>query len=217
MSDIYESREPYYEFTIEVRRLMVEKYMEREPPKTVWLTDTVYCGRKKIYRIIHNVDIPFNDKALNRLWLGLVFERELEALGLATQVPVEYRGIRGRIDVLLDTGEPVEVKTTSNLYVPASEYAKTHIEQLSRYCLAVGKESGVVFYFVPGVKFVDLPAYRYTFDLEKVREVTDERIDLLMKALKLKDPSVLPATWHSNSLENWECRECPFLKFCRQL
>jgi CRISPR/Cas system-associated exonuclease Cas4 (RecB family) len=209
------SRDEYPEIAAKLKEIMVKRLTDREPPTTIWFTDTVYCGRKKIFRMLMGGQEPMTERSLNKVWLGLVFERELEALGLATQVPVKYRGMNGRIDVLLETGEPMEVKTTLNLYVPASNYAETHIEQLSRYCLAVGKETGVIFYYIPGIAIGNLPAYRYRFDLEAVKKVTDERLDLLEQAVKLQNPFILPTTWHSQTMDNWECKECLFQQICR--
>jgi len=204
------------EVTEKIRELMMKKLEEREPPTRIWLTDTVYCGRKKIFRMLNLGRQTFSEVALSRIWLGLIVEAELEKLGVASQVTVEYRGIRGKIDVLADTGEPIEIKTTTSLYTTASDYATAHIEQLSRYCLATSTGTGILIYYVPGIAVSSLPVRRYHFDLDRVREVTDIRIDLLEEAVKEKDPFLLPPTWHSDSFENWECRSCPFLALCRR-
>ena len=209
-------RENVPEIAEKVKRLMLKRVEEREPPTRLWLTDTVYCGRKKLFAMLGYGGERFTEQALNRLWLGLLIHAELEKLGIAREVSVEYMGLRGRIDCLAETGEPVEIKTASSIYVTSSKYAETHVQQLSRYCLAMGKETGILFYYVPGVKITSLPAYRYRFDLSEVEEETVERIELLKKAEKLKDPFVLPATWHSDSLDNWECKRCPYVNLCKQ-
>ena len=209
-------RENVPELAEKVKQLMLKRIEEREPPTRLWLTDTVYCGRKKLFAMLGYKRDRMSDEALNRLWLGLLIHAELENLGIAREVKVEYMGIRGKIDCLAETGEPMEIKAVGSIYVASSKYAETHVQQLSRYCLAIGRETGVLFYYVPGVKITSLPAHRYRFDLSKVEEETVERIELLKKAEKLKDPFVLPATWHSNSFDNWECRSCSYINLCKQ-
>ncbi|RLG89973.1 MAG: hypothetical protein DRO36_06870 [Candidatus Hecatellales archaeon] len=194
---------------------MEKRIDEEEPPKRIWLTDTVYCGRKKIWRMMGYRE-RFTERQLNAIWLGLIVGEALKSLGIAGEVPVEYRGIRGRIDVILETGEPMETKVVKSLYVSASEYARTHVQQLSRYCLAKESEYGVLFHYVPGLSISNLPAYRYRFDLKAVKRETDERLDLLFKAEDAMDPFILPPTWHSETMDNWECRNCPFQMLCRQ-
>ena len=209
-------RENVPELAEKVKRLMLKRIEEREPPTRLWLTDTVYCGRKKLFAMLGYKRGRMSDKALNRMWLGLLIHAELEKIGIAREVKVEYMGIRGKIDCLVETGEPVEIKAVDSIYVTSSKYAETHVQQLSRYCLATNRETGVLFYYVPGVKITSLPAYRYRFDLGKVEEETVERIELLKAAERLRDPFVLPATWHSSSFDNWECRSCSYINICKQ-
>ena len=210
------ARENVPEIADKVKRLMLGRLEEREPPTRIWLTDTVYCGRKKLFAMLGYGGERFTEQALNRLWLGLLIHAELEKLGVAREVKVEYMGLRGKIDCLVETGEPMEIKAVGSLYVASSKYAETHVQQLSRYCLAMGKETGVLFYYVPGVKITSLPAYRYRFDLKRVEEETVERILALRRAEELRDPFALPATWHSDCMDNWECRRCPYVNLCKQ-
>lgn len=206
-------REPYHQVTEKLYRIMMDKFTNREPPKNIWFTDTVFCGRKKIFRILTG-DEYLNTRDLNNIWLGIIVGDALKELGIASEVPVEYRSMHGRIDILLDTGEPLEIKTASNLYIPASEYAKVHVEQLSRYCLALGRESGVIFYYIPRLSLDKLPAYRYRFNLDEVRRETDYRLDIMERAFKTLDPFTIPPTWHSTSPDNWECKKCVFSRVC---
>jgi len=186
----------------------------REPPNRIWLTDTVYCGRKKIFRMM-GVGERFTEVQLNKIWLGLIVGKALEDIGIAKEVEVEYRGIRGKIDTLNDTGEPVEIKVVQNLFCTTGKYTEAHVEQLSRYCLAVNCNSGILFYYIPGMAITEMPSIKYTFDLEKVRAVTDERIDKLLMAQKIMEPYILPPTWHSDNFNNWECKNCTFLGACK--
>jgi len=213
---VWTARYEVPEITEKIKQILLERIEEKEPPTRLWLTDTVYCGRKKLFRMLGFGKQRFSETALNKIWLGLIVEAELEKLGIAGQVPVEYRGIRGKIDVLLDTDEPLEVKTSTSLYVTASDYARTHVEQLSRYCLAKGVSTGILVYYVPGIAITSLPVTRYHFDLDEVKRVTDERIDLLEEAVRQRDPFLLPATWHSRTMDNWECRDCVFYYLCKQ-
>ena len=213
IEQIVETREDYLEIAETVKKIMMREIEEREPPDRIWLTDTVYCGRKKIFRMMGYEEWVTED-ALNRLWLGRIVGAALEAMGIAREIEVEYRGVKGRIDCIVDTGEPVEIKTIHTLYSTVSSYAESHVEQLSRYCLAVGKPVGIIFYYVPGVKISSLPAYRYRFNLDIVKSIVDERIDLLVKAAKAQEPFILPATWHSATMKNWECRKCMFQAIC---
>ena len=208
-------REQAPEIAEAVKKMMLRRIEEREPPNRIWLSDTVYCGRKKIYAMLGYGGERMTEQALNRLWLGLMIHAELEKIGVAREVAVEYNGIRGRVDCLADTGEPIEIKTASSIWVTKSRYAETHVQQLSRYCLALGRETGILFYYVPGVKVTSLPAYRYRFNLDAVKRETDERIKLLRMAEEARDPFMLPATWHSSDLDNWECRACPYISLCR--
>jgi len=203
-----------YTIAEKLYRIFKNEVESREPPNKIWLSDTVYCGRKKIFRML-GVGERFTEEQLNKIWLGIIVGKALEEIGIAKEVEVEYRGIRGRIDALLETGEPIEVKVIGNIYVASSNYADTHIEQLSRYCLASGKVAGIVFYYIPGMAMTNMPSYRYTFDLEAVRKETDERLDMLEKAYKALDPFILPPTWHSDSMDNWECRKCTYRGACR--
>ena len=203
-----------YEVAEKLYGIFRKEVETREPPKTVWLSDTVYCGRKKIFAM-KGMAQHFTEQAMSKIWLGIVVGKALQELGIASEVEVQYRGIKGRIDVLLETNEPMEIKTATNLYTTASKYSESHVEQLSRYCLATGSETGVLFYYVPGVKMSDMPSYRYRFDLGRVREITDGRIDMLLRAASAEDPFILPATWHSENFNNWECRQCQFLTICR--
>ena len=209
-------RENVPELAEKVKRLMLEKVEERDPPTRIWLTDTVYCGRKKLFAMLGYRRERMTEQALNRLWLGLLIHAELEKLGIAREVRVEYMGIHGKIDCLAETGEPIEIKSARSIYITSSRYAESHIQQLSRYCLATGKETGILFYYVPGVKITSLPAYRYRFDLSKVEEETLQRIMILRKAEELRDPFVIPPTWHSDSFDNWECRKCGYINLCKQ-
>lgn len=202
------------EIAEKIAEIMERKINDREPPDRIWLTDTVYCGRKKIFEM-SGLKRRFSGKAVSRIWLGIIVGEALKELGIAGEVPVEYRGVRGKVDVILETGEPVEVKVATNLYVTASEYSKSHVEQLSRYCLALNKETGILLYYIAGLEVESLPVRRYRFNLDQVKRVTDERIDALSRAVEAKDPFTLPATWHSNSLSNWECRDCSYLAYCR--
>jgi CRISPR/Cas system-associated exonuclease Cas4 (RecB family) len=208
-------REQAPEIAEAVKKMMLRRVEEREPPNRIWLSDTVYCGRKKIYAMLGYGGERMTEQALNRLWLGLMIHAELEKIGVAREVAVEYNGIRGRVDCLADTGEPIEIKTASSIWVTGSRYAETHVQQLSRYCLALGRETGILFYYVPGIKVTSLPAYRYRFNMEAVKRETDERIRLLRMAEEARDPFILPATWHSNDFDNWECRACPYISLCR--
>jgi CRISPR/Cas system-associated exonuclease Cas4 (RecB family) len=208
-------REQAPEIAEAVKKMMLRRVEEREPPNRIWLSDTVYCGRKKIYAMLGYGGERMTEQALNRLWLGLMIHAELEKIGVAREVAVEYNGIRGRVDCLADTGEPIEIKTASSIWVTESRYVETHVQQLSRYCLALNRETGILFYYVPGVKVTSLPAYRYRFNLEAVKRETDERIRLLRMAEEARDPFMLPATWHSNDFDNWECRACPYISLCR--
>jgi CRISPR/Cas system-associated exonuclease Cas4 (RecB family) len=208
-------REQAPEIAEAVKRMMLRRIEEREPPNRIWLSDTVYCGRKKMYAMLGYGGDRMTEQALNRLWLGLMIHAELEKIGVAREVAVEYNGIRGRVDCLADTGEPIEIKTASSIWVTGSRYAETHVQQLSRYCLALNRETGILFYYVPGVKVTSLPAYRYRFNLEAVKRETDERIRLLRMADEARDPFILPATWHSSDFDNWECRACPYISLCR--
>lgn len=206
-------REEVLEIKDKIRNLLIEKINEREPPDRIWFTDTVYCGRKKIFQIIGNKAIRFNEAQINKIWFGLIVGAELEKIGLIREMVVEYKGIRGKIDVLYN-GEPVEIKSATKMYVALSEYAEVQVEQLSRYCLAVNKETGILIHYIPHIKISNLPVYRYYFDLDKVKKVFDERIEKLNLALEAGDPFILPATWHSQDLNNWECKECVFLPAC---
>ena len=210
------ARENVPEIANKIKQLMLRRIEEREPPSRIWLTDTVYCGRKKLFAMLGYGGERFTEQALNKLWLGLLIHAELEKLGIAREVKVEYMGIRGRIDCLAETGEPMEIKSAGSIYITSSKYAETHVQQLSRYCLAVNRETGILFYYVPGVKITSMPAYRYRFDLKRVEEETLQRILILRKAEELKDPFIVPATWHSNSFDNWECRKCGYINLCRQ-
>jgi len=210
----YRSRVEVPEIAEKIKQIFQQKIDEREPPNRVWLTDTVYCGRKKIFAML-GFKQRFTEENLSKIWLGTIIHEALKDMGIASEVPVEYMGVRGRIDVLLATGEPMEVKVAGSMYVPASQYAESHVEQLSRYCLARGVETGVLFYYIPNTAITSLPAYRYRFDLKQIEEVTRERIELLKRAAEEKNPFMLPATWHSDTMDNWECRSCVFQQYCR--
>jgi len=211
---IWNRREDVPEIHEKIKKILMEKINEREPPNSIWLTDTVFCGRKKIFSILFPKMNRFNERQINRIWLGLIVGAELEKMGIINEVVVEYKGIRGRIDCILDTGEPVEIKVAGNLYTTVSDYAEIQVQQLSRYCLAKNIEHGILFYYVPSVKISNLPAYRYYFDLDKIKDETDYRIEKLNLAFKSKDPFILPATWHSNNFNNWECKECVYRIKC---
>lgn len=207
-------REKTPEIAEKLKETFQKKIDEKEPPDKIWLTDTVYCGRKKIYAMM-GWRQRFTEQTLSKLWLGIIVHQALKDMGIAGEVPVEYMNIKGKMDVLLETGEPLEIKVTSSTYVPASEYAETHIEQLSRYCLALKKQHGIILYYIPGINISSLPAYRCEFNLSEVANVTAERINLLEKAAEARDPFILPTTWHSNNMDNWECRKCTFQAACR--
>jgi len=210
----YLSCERDYSVAEKLYQLFRREVEQREPPDRIWLSDTVYCGRKKIFQMM-GIGNRFTETQLNRIWLGIIVGKALEEIGIAREVEVEYRGVRGRIDTLLDTGEPVEIKVVQNLYTAASSYSEAHVEQLSRYCLASGKDTGIIFYYVPGLAMTSMPSYRYKFNLEQVAKEVDRRLDLLFKARDALDPFMLPPTWHSDGFDNWECRGCSFQGACR--
>jgi len=210
--NLVETSEKAHDIAEKIRQIMLEKIYSREPPNKIWLTDTVYCGRKKIFRIL-GLGEAIPERAIARIWLGIVVGEYLRGLGMASEVKVEYRGITGRIDVLTDTNEPVEIKTV-NKYVLASNLHTSHIEQLSRYALAVGKTTGVLFHYIVGEDLTNMPSVRYKFRMDKVMQETDERIEILEKALQAEDPFILPPTWHSQTFNNWECRQCNFRPLC---
>ncbi|MDW8086235.1 MAG: hypothetical protein RMI45_08395 [Ignisphaera sp.] len=211
---MWERRYEVPEISIKLKNLFLKEIERREPSDRIWLTDTVYCGRKKLLQM-KGFEPRYTEESITRIWLGIVVGSTLESMGIAREVTVEYRGCRGRVDCVMDTGEPMEIKVTTSLYITASEYAETHVHQLSRYCLAMGKPTGILFYYVPNVKLSSLPAYRYEFDLNKVRSVTDARLDVLDKALRHGDPFMVPPTWHSPTMNNWECRKCTYQAICR--
>jgi CRISPR/Cas system-associated exonuclease Cas4 (RecB family) len=213
MGEIVAEKSQAREITEKVRRIMLDKIYSREPPNRIWLSDTVYCGRKKIFRIL-GLGEAIPERAISRIWLGIVVGEALQGLGIARELPVEYRGIRGRIDVVTDTGEPIEVKTTINPYTLATNYTTAHTEQLSRYCLATGVETGILFYYLPGAEISEMPATRYRFNLTQVQDETDIRLNMLEKALAEQDPFTLPPTWHSKTFNNWECRQCNYRDLC---
>ncbi len=201
------------EVVIRLKDIFQKKVDDEEPPDKIWLTDTVYCGRKKLFSMM-GMRQRFSEESLSKIWLGILVHEALQSLGIASEVRVEYAGIGGRVDVLLDSNEPLEVKVTSSTKVIHSSYAQSHVEQLSRYALAMNSETGILLYYVPGARISSLPVYRYWFDLDMVRKVTDERIDLLKQAVSERDPFRLPATWHSPDMNNWECRKCGFQRTC---
>lgn len=211
---MFVAREPCGDITEKIKSLFEKCIEEREPPNSIWLTDTVYCGRKKIFSMI-GIRPRFSEEALTKIWFGIVVGKALEDIGVIKEMKVEYKGIYGRIDTLLETGEPVEIKMVQSMYSAVSDYAQMHVEQLSRYCLALNKSSGVILYYVPNVKISSLPVYRYKFDLEIVKSVTDERIEKLKISVAEKDPFILPTTWHSDDFDNWECRNCTYLEACK--
>ena len=84
------ARENVPEIANKIKQLMLRRIEEREPPSRIWLTDTVYCGRKKIFAMLGYGGERFTEQALNKLWLGLLIHAELEKLGIAREVKVEY-------------------------------------------------------------------------------------------------------------------------------
>lgn len=212
-------REEAPEITRRIKRILMERIEDKEPPNRIWLSDAVYCGRKKIFRIVRGDTEHFDERTLNRLWLGTIVEANLEALGVASNIKVEYRTrsgniVYGKIDVISDTREPIEVKATSSIRTAKSLYAERHIEQLATYCVAVKSDTGILVYYVPDVKITSLPVYRYRFDIEQYKSIIDERIDILYRALDYMEPMIAPPTWHSKTLDNWECKQCRYLQIC---
>lgn len=119
---------------------------------------------------------------------------------------IEWEGIVGHIDVVGD-GLPVEIKTSRAWYVtpPESLWEENsgYIRQLSFYCAIKDQPEGklIVFLLANKIRREDgtnctvprLIVYKVKFsDLDGIRQDLINRRDLLLDALKNKNPALLP-------------------------
>ena len=49
---VWTARYEVPEITEKIKQILLERIEEKEPPTRLWLTDTVYCGRKKLFRML---------------------------------------------------------------------------------------------------------------------------------------------------------------------
>ena len=132
----------------------------------------------------------------------------------------------GHIDVVGD-GEPVEIKTSRSWYITPPdelwEENSSYIRQLSYYCAIKDVQNGklIVFLLANRIKREDgsnctvprLTVYSAKFDdLEGVRQEMRNRRDLLLDALKNKNPALLPPC------PEWACKSgehgCKYQGIC---
>lgn len=154
------------------------------------------------WQMLHYLKIPqkpIDEYTLRKFQRGKdVEERVMKWLATAEdkmQIPVEYRGVAGIMDVLLDY--PWEVKSVTNRAFPFKQkegISRGHQLQCELYCKAKGYTTG-------GVLYVASDDYR-TLGLEfEVSDEVDKIIDTYEEQVKLGIVPVFEAQ------EKWQAME----------
>lgn len=130
----------------------------------------------------------------------------------AYQLPVidEELDIKGIIDIVLENGDFIEVKSTANEQVLDSfglydnQLTKKYYYQMQAYILLLKKEHGV-FYVIDRRTGED-----HFFDVEKDQAVIEEIVERAIHVKEHLQKGTLPKTIEQYDL----CRACPFYNQC---
>jgi len=130
----------------------------------------------------------------------------------AYQLPVvdEELDIKGIVDIVLENGDFIEVKSTANEQVLDSfglydnQLTKKYYYQMQAYILLLKREHGV-FYVIDRRTGED-----YFFDVEKDQVIIEEIIERAIHVKEHLQKGTLPKTIEQYDL----CRACPFYSQC---
>jgi len=175
--------------------------------KGIHVSDLVYCLREAYYRKTEPVEPTlkqlgfFVDGARRHMVLQ-------DLLGLKSEVEVEKYGVIGHIDIMLDA--PVEIKTTR----AKNDLPDHYFLQLGFYAVMTNARHGYL--VIQRLNAAEDPweFYRVEWTEQEIREIEKElkrRADLLRKALKNRDPSILPRI---DDEMRWKCRNCLYRERC---
>lgn len=150
------------------------------------------------WMILHTLKVPqkkVDEYTLRKFQRGKdVEERIMKWLSLdKTQVEVEYRGVVGFVDAVLDY--PIEVKSVTNMafkHIQKEGPKRGHKLQAMLYAKALGSDTF-------GVAYVASDDYRVLCFEEKVTDELDKVIDRYEAQMKLGTVPVFEAEekWHS--------------------
>jgi predicted phage-related endonuclease len=131
----------------------------------------------------------------------------------AYQMPIinEELDMKGVVDIVLETGDFIEIKSTANEYVldsfgiyESNQLTKKYYYQVQAYILLLQREHGI-FYVIDRRSGED-----YFFDVEKDQAVIDEIKERAIHVKEHLQKGTLP-----KSIEQFDlCRACPFYFQC---
>jgi len=188
--------------------LEIIKEMDKEEHEEgIFITDVTGCLRASYYRKVLGERLP--EKIRFQTLIGkatheFLIPRLAFRLGGDIEVRTEYRGIRGRADIVTKD-YVIELKTVSN--IPTTVY-RSHAEQLNFYLFALKKEYGYVVYLNRKTGVVRVREVKKD---EKLLEIT------LVKAKELKEAieNKIPPKPHVPIRElKTLCSYCPFNSEC---
>jgi len=170
-------------------------------------------------------DQPFDDRTLRIFNVGNIFEDWLtellkKKLKLETQVRVEDKklNVSGYADAVIEyegKKKAYEIKTKNSrsfwYMQKEGKPMRQHEYQLFMYLYLLDIDEGSIVYISKDdLAILEYPVFRNDKKLEK--EVMD-RIGLLNKAWKLKDPSVLPLP----DKKDWQAKYCRWHNQCKAI
>lgn len=203
------ARDPYYEQILK-ERLWRGGLFRRDPH--IHRGDLIYCLRKGYFRLmgIEPPELPFIEFSV----IGKTLHRIIERSFKYTEEEVEKDGILGTIDIITPIAGkifPIEIKTTRKRIYSARDIPHVYLEQLKMAIIMRGTDEGLL--AILNVITAELQVWVLRLSPEEKKTFWDEilrRKKLLEKAIKLKNPLLLPRT-------RWMCRKCEYAPLCDKL
>ena len=188
---------------------LTEKYSGKR--EGVHVSDLVYCLREAYYR--KTDPQPHTETELMFFVDGSRRHIAIQELhGKASEVKVQWGGVKGTIDILEDC--PVEIKTTRARAALPEHYFR----QLGYYCAMLNMQRGTL--LIQRINNLENPweSYRVEWtrrELERLRREIREKRELLERALQTGDPKILPKSdLPTYNGEPWKCRYCRYREKC---
>jgi CRISPR/Cas system-associated exonuclease Cas4 (RecB family) len=188
--------------------LFEQRSIQRDDENEAHISDLCGCDRATWHRRNGHVPEPFTAEKLAQFAIGLGYEREVgdtlreAGLDVKTGMTVDYLGLTGHPDIVIDDKLLVETKTT-DLQNPKDSVSLHYAVQAAAYALALSIEDAVV--LVKHAK-THIEA-QYFLKAEGYREMIEERAREIHETTGagMPPPPAVP-----NPISPWGCRYCDY-------
>ena len=183
--------------------------MQEDRSSEIHVTDLTTCIRRSYFEKVYGRKINYPN-SLFILRGILVHEAILEQLAKELkanyEIEIEYKGIKGRIDLLTEK-EVIEIKTINK--VPIFPYSG-HLEQLNFYCFASDRDVGILVYVgIADGKVISFEHYAN-------REMLDKTLEKFVKLKESLEQLVPPSSNLDLVSRKIFCPNCPYRDKCEE-